>query len=67
MSIEQAADALPMLRALAAGKAAGRDEQPVTACPYDPDGATAVERTQARMWLRGYAQTRPADDIDYSG
>ncbi|GAA2298358.1 hypothetical protein GCM10010402_66210 [Actinomadura luteofluorescens] len=65
MSIESAAAALPMLRALAAGKAAGRDEQPVTACPYSPDGDTAQERAQARMWLRGYAQTRP-DTVDYS-
>lgn len=66
MSIEQAAAALPMLRALAAGKTAGRDGQPVTACPYNPDAGTAVERVQARMWLRGYAQTRP-DTVDYSG
>lgn len=66
MSIEQAADALPMLRALNAGKAAAEAGQPVTACPYDQDAEKSVERVQARMWLRGYAQTRP-DTIDYSG
>ncbi len=65
MSIENAAEALPMLRALAAGRTAGREDQPITACPYDPDGGTAMERAQARMWLRGYAQARP-DTIDYS-
>lgn len=66
MSIEQAAAALPMLRALAEGKAAGAAEQPITTCPYRPDAEKSVERVQARMWLRGYAQARP-DTIDYSG
>ncbi|TYK47163.1 Rmf/CrpP fold protein [Actinomadura decatromicini] len=66
MSIEDAAQALPMLRAIAAGRAAGTAEQPITACPHDPDGESAQERAQARMWLRGYAQTR-TDTVDYSG
>lgn len=66
MSIERLAAALPMLRALAAGRAAGAADEPITACPYDPDSGTAVERAQARMWLRGYGQTRP-DTVDYSG
>jgi len=66
VSIENAAAALPMLRALNAGKVAGADGQPITACPYRLAAETAVERTQARMWLRGYAQARP-DTIDYSG
>lgn len=66
MSIERLAAALPMLRALAAGRAAGAADEPITACPYDPEGDTSVERAQARMWLRGYGQTRP-DTVDYSG
>lgn len=66
MSIENAAAALPMLRALAEGKTAGAAEQPITACPYRQDASTSTERVQARMWLRGYAQARP-DTIDYSG
>lgn len=66
MSVEAAAQALPMLRALAAGQAAGAAGEPITACPYDPEGDTSVERAQARMWLRGYARARP-DTIDYSG
>ena len=66
MSIEDAAAALPMLRALAAGKAAGLAGQPVTDCPDDPDAEAPQERARARMWLRGYAQTRP-DTVDYSG
>lgn len=65
MSIENAAAALPMLRALAAGKAAARDGQPVTACPDDPEASDAQARARARMWLRGYADQH-AGPVDYS-
>lgn len=64
--IERLAAALPMLRALAAGQAAGANGEPITACPYRVDADRSVERAQARMWLRGYARARP-DTIDYSG
>lgn len=60
------AAALPMLRAYVAGRVAGRERQPVTACPYDFDAPTAVERAQARMWIRGYDRENPMP-IDYSG
>ncbi|GAA1819304.1 Rmf/CrpP fold protein [Actinomadura chokoriensis] len=53
------------VRAVIAGRAAARAGEPVTACPYDPDGSTAVERAQARLWLRGYDRENPAN-IDYS-
>lgn len=58
------AAALPMLRAHIQGRTAGRERQPITACPYDPNGATAVERAQVRMWLRGYDRENPLN-IDY--
>lgn len=60
------AAALPMIRAWVAGRVAGRERQPITACPYRPDAETAVERAQARMWIRGYDRENPAN-IDYSG
>ncbi|WP_242908685.1 Rmf/CrpP fold protein [Actinomadura terrae] len=66
MSIENAAAALPMLRALAAGRAAGKADDPVTACPDDPESSDAQARARARMWLRGYAQSS-APPVDYSG
>ena len=62
--MERLAAALPMLRALAEGKRAARDGHKATACPYRPDGPTAVERAQARMWLRGYDRINPLN-IDY--
>lgn len=66
MSIESAAGALPMLRALAAGKAAGAAGQPITTCPDDPDSSDPQARARARMWLRGYADQH-AGPVDYSG
>ena len=43
-----------MVRAWAAGWRAARTGAPETACPYRWNAENAVERAQARMWLRGY-------------
>lgn len=53
-------------RALTAGRTAARANEPVTACPYDPNGESPQERALARLWIRGYDRERPAP-IDYSG
>lgn len=51
--------AVDAVRAYRDGKAAGRDNRPVTACPYDPVARTPQEQALARLWLRGYDQARP--------
>ncbi len=40
-------------KAILDGARARRDRQPVTSCPYNPDG-TAAERFLARYWIKGW-------------
>ncbi|APD18537.1 hypothetical protein SEA_PICARD_5 [Streptomyces phage Picard] len=48
-----------VIRAIVAGRQAGRRGDPVTACPYPP---TSILRTP---WIRGYAETRrPPPTVD---
>ncbi|MFI9203327.1 Rmf/CrpP fold protein [Streptomyces sp. NPDC053048] len=48
------ASRVDLTRALLAGRAAARAEQPMTVCPHPP-------RTLLRTaWLRGYGQEAPA-------
>lgn len=66
--IERLAGAVVMWRAHIEGQQAARDGLRATACPYNPfaEGVEgAVERAQARMWIRGYDRVNPAP-IDYS-
>jgi hypothetical protein len=59
-------NAADCVRAVMAGRVAARDNEPVTACPHDPNAATPQERALARLWLRGYDREKPAP-VDYSG
>lgn len=52
--------------ALAAGRAAAENRQPVSANPYRGDADTARERVLARAWVRGYGFGNPMP-VDYSG
>lgn len=49
-----------IIRAVVAGRRAGRNGAPVTACPYP---ATSLLRT---AWIKGYTETRPrpSDVVD---
>lgn len=42
-------------RARMAGALARRDNQPVTACPHDPQGDWN-DRVKARYWIRGWSR-----------
>ncbi|WND36929.1 Rmf/CrpP fold protein [Streptomyces sp. BB1-1-1] len=44
-----------IIRAVVAGRQAGRNGDPVTACPYP---ATSLLRT---AWIKGYTETKPRD------
>lgn len=45
-----------LVRAINQGAAAGRANEPVTACPY------AAGDLRRSAWIRGYAKTRPLSD-----
>ncbi|MER8042583.1 Rmf/CrpP fold protein [Streptomyces sp. NPDC094032] len=47
-----------MIRAIVAGRQAGRQDAPVGACPYPP---TSLLRT---AWIRGHAETRRPPPVD---
>ncbi|MEV7991569.1 Rmf/CrpP fold protein [Streptomyces sp. NPDC086077] len=48
-----------IIRAVVAGRRAGRNDEPVTACPYP---ASSLLRT---AWIKGHTETRPAPaDVD---
>ncbi|MGW4727659.1 Rmf/CrpP fold protein [Streptomyces shenzhenensis] len=47
-----------IVKAVTAGREAGRRGDPPTACPYPPTS------TLLTAWVRGYAETRPTDDGD---
>ncbi|GAA3455886.1 hypothetical protein GCM10018962_77200 [Dactylosporangium matsuzakiense] len=46
---------LDRLKAMAAGRAAGRAGQPVTACPYRP-GRTPLENALTLIWVREWTR-----------
>jgi hypothetical protein len=52
--------------ALAAGRAAAQNRQPISANPYRGNADTTRERVLARVWMRGYAFGNPMP-VDYSG
>lgn len=52
--------------ALAAGRTAAKNRQPVSTNPYRGDAETARERVLARAWMRGYSAGNPMK-VDYSG
>jgi hypothetical protein len=54
-----------MRAALAAGRAAAMNRQPVSANPYRGDADTTRERVLARMWIQGYDAGNPMR-VDYS-
>lgn len=48
---------LQVARDMAAGYRAAQAGEPVTACPFDPDG-DPTEQLHVAAWMRGYVRAR---------